>query len=57
VGVDYRKGLGRGGRGQKMCGHGRATMESAGRRLGKRGVADRRGPQTSEDERQTGGQH
>jgi hypothetical protein len=32
---------------------GEYTTESAGGRLGKRGVADRRGPWTSEGERQT----
>jgi hypothetical protein len=36
---------------------GASTMESTGGRLGKRGVADRRGPWTSEGERQTGGRH
>jgi hypothetical protein len=34
---------------------GTSTTESAGRRLGKRGVADRRGPRTSKGEWQTGG--
>jgi hypothetical protein len=33
---------------------GASTTESAGGRLGKRGVADRRGSWTSEGERQTG---
>jgi hypothetical protein len=34
-----------------------STTESAGDRLGKRGVADRRGPRTSEGERQKCSQH
>ena len=32
-----------------------SMMESVGGRLGKRGVADRRGPRTSKGEWQTGG--
>jgi hypothetical protein len=35
---------------------GASTTESAGGRFGKRGVADRRGPRTSDSERQKGGQ-
>jgi hypothetical protein len=36
---------------------GASTVESAGGRLEKRGVADRRGPRTSKGEQQTGSQH
>jgi hypothetical protein len=49
VGMGYRKELGRGGRGRKTRGLGR-VVESMGGRLGKRGVAYRQGPWTSESE-------
>jgi hypothetical protein len=42
------KGSGAGVVAGKRAAVGASTTESAGRRLGKRGVADRRGPQTSE---------
>jgi hypothetical protein len=41
---------------EKRAVMGASTTESAGGRLGKKGVADSRGQQTSEGERQTGGQ-
>jgi hypothetical protein len=56
VGVDSRKGLEREGRGRETRGRRRVHDGERGGRLGKGAVADRRGPQTSEDERAKGGQ-